>query len=102
MFNLLEAVKSLIIYRVLGLNSIHFETIEKQNKCYTNVTCYGLCLLAVWPGKKGEGRSKDRVLDLIPVKYMLHKQFHVSFSFLVFLFRMGTEDEVCLEQFIPG
>ena len=36
-----------------GLNSIYFETIEKQYKYYTNLSCHGLCLLAVWPGKVG-------------------------------------------------
>ena len=47
----------------LGLNSIYFETIEKQYKYYTNLSCHGLCLLAVWPGKVGGGgrRRRDRV-----------------------------------------
>ena len=40
---------------VFGLNSIYFETIEKQYKYYTNLSCHGLCLLAVWPGKVGRG-----------------------------------------------
>ena len=35
----------------VGLNSIYFETIEKQYKYYTNLTCHGLCLLAAWLGK---------------------------------------------------
>ena len=43
----------------IGLNNIYFETIEKQYKYYTNLSCHGLCLLAVWPGKEGgEGRLK--------------------------------------------
>ena len=47
----------------VGLNSIYFETIEKQYKYYTNLSCHGLCLLAVWPGKVGRGgrRRRDRV-----------------------------------------
>ena len=40
---------------ILGLNSFYFETIEKQYKYYTNLSCHGLCLLAVWPGKVGRG-----------------------------------------------
>ena len=47
----------------VGLNSIYFETIEKQYKYYTNLSCHGLSLLAVWPGKVGRGgrRQRDRV-----------------------------------------
>ena len=43
---------------VFGLNSIYFETIEKQYKYFTNLSCHGLCLLAVWPGKVGRGGLK--------------------------------------------
>ena len=42
--------------KVIGLNSIYFETIEKQYKYYTNLSCHGLCFLAVWPGKVIQGR----------------------------------------------
>ena len=31
----------------------YFETIEKQYKYYTNLSCHGLCLPAVWPGRWG-------------------------------------------------
>ena len=44
----------------VGLNSIYFETIEKQYKYYTNLSCHGLCLLAVWPGKVGRGGQRRR------------------------------------------
>jgi len=44
----------------VGLNSIYFETIEKQYKYYTNLSCHGLCLLAVWPGKVGRGGRRRR------------------------------------------
>ena len=44
----------------VGLNSIYFETIEKQYKYYKNLACHGtaclLCGSGRWEG--GEGRSK--------------------------------------------
>ena len=46
--------------RIVGLNSIYFETIEKQYRYYTNLSCHGLCLLAVWPGKVGRGGRRWR------------------------------------------
>ena len=57
------AMRALVGFRGVGLNSIYFETIEKQYKYYTNLSCHGLCLLAVWPGKVGRGgrRRRDRV-----------------------------------------
>ena len=52
-----------MLAHLFGLNSIYFETIEKQYKYYTNLSRHGLCLLAVWPGKVGRGgrRWRDRV-----------------------------------------
>ena len=47
-------------FGTVGLNSIYFETIEKQYKYYTNLSCHGLCLLAVWPGKVGRGGQRRR------------------------------------------
>ena len=49
---------------MFGLNSIYFETIEKQNEYITTFACHGLCLFAVWQGKVGKGgrRWRGRVL----------------------------------------
>ena len=45
----------LTLLGVVGLNSIYFETIEKQYKYNTHLSCHRLCLLAVWPGKVDRG-----------------------------------------------